>query len=122
MLVKMHPAAGLALMVVGMLGLGYVASHSKSEFSIATGAQQIVTVSASYTSIDPKDRELEALQAEAEQEEAQSLRSGPRSDENAPEGKADGIEQTPGSNVLQQEEGLLDATSNTAGGVSLLYL
>ena len=111
----MHMTAGLALMVVGMLGLGYVASHSKSEVSMATGAQQVVTVSTAYTSLDPKDRELEALQAEAGLEEAQRLRSGPRSDEITTEGKTDGAEQAPGNDILQEEEELFDAANGIAG-------
>ena len=103
-------------MVVGMLGLGYVASYSKGEVSVATGAQQVVAVSPDYVSIDPKDRELEALQAENGMEEAQSLRSGPRSDEGAAEEKVDVDEQAGGNAVPQaDDEELLNDTSGLAG-------
>ena len=109
-------AAGLALMVVGMLGLGYVASYSKGEVGVATGAQQVVAVRPDYVSIDPKDRELEALQAENGIEEAQSLRSGPRSDEQAAEEKVDVSEQAGEDDVLPvDDEELLNETSGLAG-------
>ena len=110
-------------MVLGMVGLGYVASQSKSEISMASGAQQVVTVTTDYTAVDPKDRELDALQAEARLEERTSLRSGLRSDETALEEEADRTEQSSGNNDRKQEEEVLRGSQNEmAGGSSWLSL
>ena len=98
-------------MVLGMIGLGYVASHSKSEISAATGAQQVVTVRA-----DPKGTELEALQAEAALQEVQSLRSGLRSDEPAGEGNEGSPAKSSEDDIEQQEEESLQAVGNGTSG------
>ena len=67
-------------MVVGMLGLGYVASHAKNEASIATGAA--VVGGSPDVDDDGHEKELESVSPGQSNEETQPLQSGPRSDSN----------------------------------------
>lgn len=98
-------------MVLGMLGLGYVASHARKEDSVILSAAQIVTKEPAE-----KDRELGALQADQEDGTSQQLATASKGEEPEEGSKDDsGLNEEAVDDLERQEDALLQDSPAGSG-------